>query len=69
MPWRRLARAGAPLVGAGAVMAGYVLAWFGGIQFIGASVPTLVALCLPPVFVTLVGLARGTLRTPASSTT
>lgn len=48
------------LVAAGAAMAGYVLCWFLGIERIGPSVPTLIALCLPPVLVTLIGLARGT---------
>jgi DME family drug/metabolite transporter len=65
LPWRRLAREGAPLWIAGAVMAGYVLAWFQGIARIGAAVPTLIALCLPPVFVTAWGLARGRLRASA----
>jgi DME family drug/metabolite transporter len=44
---------------AGTAMAGYVLCWFLGIERIGASIPTLIALCLPPVLVTLVALARG----------
>ena len=30
-------------------MAGYVLLWFLGIERIGAAIPTLIALCLPPV--------------------
>nr|MDP9124494.1 EamA family transporter [Pseudomonadota bacterium] len=47
MPWRRLLREGAPLLGAGAVMASYVLLWFIGIAHIGAAIPTLIALCLP----------------------
>jgi DME family drug/metabolite transporter len=47
---------------AGAGMAGYVLAWFLGIERLGAAVPTLIALCLPPVLVTMVGIARGTVR-------
>jgi drug/metabolite transporter, DME family len=59
MPWRRLLREGAPLLGAGAVMASYVLLWFVGIAHIGAAIPTLIALCLPPVFVTAWALARG----------
>jgi len=62
MPWRRLAREGAPLLGAGAVMASYVLLWFIGIARIGAAIPTLIALCLPPVFVTAWALARGRQR-------
>jgi len=65
MPWRQLARHGAPLALAGVVMAGYVLAWFLGIARIGASIPTLIALCLPPVFVTAWGLARGQVRASA----
>lgn len=47
------------LLGAGACMALYVLCWFLGIARIGAAVPTLIALCLPPVLVTLVAVARG----------
>ena len=43
---------------AGTAMAGYVLCWFLGIERIGAAVPTLIALCLPPVLVTLVAVAR-----------
>jgi DME family drug/metabolite transporter len=62
MPWRRLVRDGAPLVGAGTVMALYVLLWFQGIARIGAAIPTLIALCLPPVFVTTWALARGKQR-------
>ena len=62
MPWRRLARDGAPLLAAGAVMASYVLLWFIGIAHIGAAIPTLIALCLPPVFVTAWALARGRQR-------
>ena len=65
MPWRRLAREGAPLAVAGCVMALYVLFWFQGIARIGAAIPTLIALCLPPVFVTALGLARGQLRASA----
>jgi DME family drug/metabolite transporter len=62
MPWARLLREGAPLLVAGAVMAAYVLCWFVGIARIGAAVPTLIALCLPPVFVTAWALARGRQR-------
>ena len=62
MPWRRLLREGAPLLAAGAVMASYVLLWFIGIAHIGAAIPTLIALCLPPVFVTAWALARGRQR-------
>ena len=46
------------LLGAGTAMAGYVLCWFLGIERIGAAVPTLIALCLPPVLVTLLLVAR-----------
>ncbi len=62
MPWRRLLRDGLPLLAAGAVMAMYVLFWFQGIARIGAAIPTLIALCLPPVFVTAWALARGRQR-------
>lgn len=62
MPWRRLLREGGALLAAGVVIAGYVLAWFVGIACIGAAIPTLIALCLPPVFVTLWALARGESR-------
>lgn len=51
-----------PLMGtvlmAGVAMAGYVLLWFLGIERMGAAVPTLIALCLPPVIVTVVAVAR-----------
>ncbi|MEJ6006946.1 DMT family transporter [Paucibacter sp. AS339] len=57
--WNRLR----PLLGtvllAGVGMAGYVLLWFLGIEQMGAAVPTLIALCLPPVIVTAVAVARG----------
>lgn len=46
-------------VAAGACMALYVLCWFLGIERIGASIPTLIALCLPPVLVTLIAVLRG----------
>jgi DME family drug/metabolite transporter len=56
--WSRLR----PLLGtvlvAGVAMAGYVLLWFLGIEQIGAAVPTLIALCLPPVIVTAISVAR-----------
>jgi DME family drug/metabolite transporter len=52
-----------PLLGtvfiAGTAMGGSVLLWFYGIERAGAAVPTLIAICLPPVFVTLVSLWRG----------
>jgi DME family drug/metabolite transporter len=47
------------LLAAGACMALYVLFWFLAIARIGAAVPTLIALCLPPVLVTLWSVARG----------
>lgn len=57
--WRAVRPQLALVVGAGSCMALYVLCWFLGIARIGAAVPTLIALCLPPVLVTLVALARG----------
>lgn len=47
------------LVVAGIAMAGYVLFWFLGIERIGAAVPTIIALCLPPILVTIVSIVRG----------
>ena len=47
------------VLGAGTCMALYVLFWFFGIARIGAAVPTLISLCLPPVLVTLVAVSRG----------
>lgn len=55
-PWRQQ---GLLLLGAGSCMALYVLCWFLGIERIGAAVPTLIALCLPPVLVTLLAVLRG----------
>ena len=49
----------ATVMAAGTAMAGYVLLWFLGIERIGASIPTLIALCLPPVLVTIVAVVRG----------
>lgn len=57
--WRTVRAQLALVVGAGTCMALYVLCWFLGIERIGAAVPTLIALCLPPVLVTLVALLRG----------
>jgi DME family drug/metabolite transporter len=54
------------VVAAGAAMAAYVLCWFLGIERIGAAVPTLIALCLPPVLVTIVALLRGQERLDTS---
>ena len=64
--WPRMRAQALVLVGAGACMALYVLCWFLGIARIGAAVPTLIALCLPPVLVTLVAVARGRERIDAS---
>jgi DME family drug/metabolite transporter len=57
--WRALRPLLATVVAAGTAMAGYVLCWFLGIERIGAAVPTLIALCLPPVIVTVIALLRG----------
>lgn len=51
---------------AGTAMAGYVLCWFLGIERIGAAVPTLIALCLPPVIVTVIALLRAQERLDAN---
>jgi len=51
---------------AGTAMAGYVLCWFLGIERIGAAVPTLIALCHPPVIVTVIALLRGQERLDAN---
>lgn len=63
--WPKLRAQGLLLLGAGACMAMYVLFWFLGIARIGAAVPTLIALCLPPVLVTLVAVTRGRERLDA----
>lgn len=57
--WQPLRAQAGWLLGAGACMALYVLCWFLGIARIGAAVPTLIALCLPPVLVTMLAVARG----------
>lgn len=57
--WSRLQPLLLTVLLAGAAMAGYVLLWFMGIEQMGAAVPTLIALCLPPVIVTIIGVARG----------
>jgi len=57
--WPTLRQLWLPVLLAGTAMAGYVLCWFLGIERIGASIPTLIALCLPPVLVTLIALVRG----------
>lgn len=56
--WNRLRPLLGTVVLAGLAMAGYVLLWFLGIEQMGAAVPTLIALCLPPVLVTAVAVAR-----------
>ena len=57
--WGRLKPMLATVLLAGVAMAGYVLLWFLGIEQMGAAVPTLIALCLPPVLVTAIAVARG----------
>lgn len=57
--WSRLRPLLFTVLLAGAAMAGYVLLWFFGIEQMGAAVPTLIALCLPPVIVTIIAVARG----------
>lgn len=64
--WPRIRAQAVLLIGAGACMAMYVLCWFLGIARIGAAVPTLIALCLPPVLVTLVAVVRGRERLDAA---
>ncbi|MDL5030648.1 DMT family transporter [Pelomonas sp. APW6] len=66
LPGRDIAALWRPLVGAGVAMAGYVLCWFLGIERMGAAVPTLIALCLPPVLVSLHGVLRGRERLDAA---
>jgi len=50
----------------GVAMAGYVLLWFLGIEYMGAAIPTLIALCLPPVIVTIIAIIRGQERVDIS---
>jgi len=57
--WQQLQPLLTTVIAAGAAMAGYVLLWFLGIERIGAAIPTLIALCLPPVLVTIVAVFRG----------
>jgi len=57
--WVLARRRAALVLGAGTCMSLYVLCWFLGIARIGAAVPTLIALCLPPVLVTAVAVLRG----------
>ncbi len=56
--WQRLKPVVAIVLPAGMAMAGYVLFWFLGIEQMGAAIPTLIALCLPPVLVTAIAVAR-----------
>ena len=65
LPWQDIRALWRPLVGAGVAMAGYVLCWFLGIERLGAAIPTLIALCLPPVLVSLHGVVRGRERLDA----
>ena len=57
--WSQLRPLLTTVIAAGTAMAGYVLCWFLGIERIGSAIPTLIALCLPPVLVTIVALVRG----------
>ena len=57
--WQQLQPFLATVIAAGTAMAGYVLLWFLGIERLGAAIPTLIALCLPPVLVTVVAVVRG----------
>lgn len=56
--WSRLRPVTGTVLLAGVAMAGYVLLWFLGIEQMGAAIPTLIALCLPPVLVTALAIAR-----------
>lgn len=58
LSWDRLRPILGTVLLAGIAMAGYVLLWFLGIEQMGAAVPTLIALCLPPVIVTALAVAR-----------
>ena len=58
IPWARLMPMLTTVLMAGVAMAGYVLLWFLGIEQMGSAVPTLIALCLPPVLVTAIAVAR-----------
>ena len=57
--WSKLRPLLLTVILSGTAMARYVLLWFLGIEQMGAAVPTLIALCLPPIIVTLIGVARG----------
>jgi DME family drug/metabolite transporter len=57
--WRAVRPQLGLVLASGTCMSLYVLCWFLGIERIGASIPTLIALCLPPVLVTIVAVLRG----------
>ncbi|QKF83161.1 DMT family transporter [Halarcobacter ebronensis] len=57
--WHKLKPLLLTVVLAGIAMAGYVLLWFLGIEQIGPAIPTLIALCLPPVIVTIITVLKG----------
>ncbi|CAN5297793.1 EamA family transporter [soil metagenome] len=57
--WRAVRPQLGLVIASGACMALYVLCWFLGIACIGASIPTLISLCLAPVLVTAVAVLRG----------
>jgi drug/metabolite transporter, DME family len=63
--WRTLGPQAPRLLLAGTCMALYVSCWFLAIARIGAAVPTLIALALPPVIVSLVMVLRGRERLDA----
>ena len=56
--WRAVKPQLGLVIASGACMSLYVLCWFFGIERIGASIPTLISLCLPPVLVTIVAVLR-----------
>ena len=64
--WRAVRPQLGLVLASGTCMAMYVLCWFLGIERIGASIPTLIALCLPPVLVTGVAVVRGQERVDAA---
>ena len=64
--WRAVRPQPGLVLASGGCMALYVLCWFVGIERIGASIPTPIALCLPPVLVTGVALLRGQDRAGAA---
>ncbi|HEY4067702.1 MAG TPA: DMT family transporter [Burkholderiaceae bacterium] len=63
--WRAVRPQLGLVLASGVCMALYVLCWFLGIERIGASIPTLIALCLPPVLVTGVAVLQGRERVDA----